>query len=89
MADTFLRKCPFCAGDMVRSKESSAASINFVPPWTGMFSLSGMKHRAYPWACMGCGVVLFYLDNLPVVASSFKERRESRKLATASAPGKS
>ena len=89
MADTFLRKCPFCAGDMVRSKESASASIIFVPPWTGMFSLSGMKNRAFPWACMGCGVVLFYLDNLPVVAASFKEQRDSRSLAAAAAPSKS
>ena len=33
--------------------------------------------RVYPWACMGCGVVLFYLDRLPAVAEEYRTARDS------------
>jgi hypothetical protein len=71
MAEAFVRKCPFCQGDMLRSKQPG--HLVFTPPWSGMFSLATLKNRAYPWACMGCGVVLYYLENLPALSSDYKE----------------
>ena len=48
-----------------RSNTSGYTSYFWKKPWkSGLFSWG--VEKVYPWACMGCGVVLFYLDRLPV-----------------------
>jgi hypothetical protein len=69
----FQRKCPLCGGDLIRS---AASTLHFWrKPWgRKLFDWGG--DRVYPWACMGCGVVLLYLDQLPAVADEYKKARE-------------
>ncbi len=61
--DDLRRKCPLCGGEMVRSR---TASFHFWRwPWKRKLFEWGAE-RVFPWACMGCGVVLLYLERLPV-----------------------
>jgi len=76
MADVVVRKCPLCGGEMIKSNKSW--HLVFMPPWSGLLSISGARNRAYPWACMGCGVVLMYLDNLPILAADYRKNREAK-----------
>jgi predicted RNA-binding Zn-ribbon protein involved in translation (DUF1610 family) len=76
MSDVVVRKCPLCGGEMIKSNKSW--HLVFMPPWAGYFSFSGLRNRAYPWACMGCGVVLMYLDNLPVLAADYRKSRDAK-----------
>ena len=71
--NAFQRKCPLCGGDLIRS---AASTVHFWrKPWgRKLFDWGG--ERVYPWACMGCGVVLLYLDQLPAVAEDFKKARD-------------
>jgi hypothetical protein len=78
MADIVSRKCPLCGGDMLKSK--AAAGWVWVKPWAGVFDLWTFRARALPWACMSCGVVLFYLDNAPALADEYRSRRQSAKV---------
>lgn len=81
MAELLVRKCPHCGGEMIKSNKSW--HLAFMPPWSGLLSFGGVKNRAYPWACMGCGVVLLYLENLPVLTADYRRQRESKaKLGT-------
>ena len=69
---------------MLRSRSSSSGYTSYFwkKPWrTGLFAWG--VEKVYPWACMGCGVVLFYLDSLPAVA---EEYRSSSSTSTADAP---
>lgn len=75
MPETLNRACPFCSGDMVRSK--SAGQIVFEPPWAGFWKIQ-RSHRAFPWACLKCGVVLFYLENLPALV---RARQRGKRVA--------
>jgi hypothetical protein len=81
------RKCPLCSGDLIRSKSPNSGYTSYFwkKPWkTGWFSW-GIE-KVYPWACMGCGVVLLYLDRLPAVAEEYKsarEKAETRQVAPA------
>jgi hypothetical protein len=69
----FQRKCPLCGGDLIRS---SGATLSFWrKPW-GRKLFDWGNNRVFPWACMGCGVVLLYLDQLPAVADEYKKARE-------------
>jgi len=69
---------------MLRSRSSSSGYTSYFwkKPWrTGLFAWG--VEKVYPWACMGCGVVLFYLDRLPAVA---EEYRSSSSTSPADAP---
>ena len=44
-------------------------------PWKRGFFGWGLE-KVFPWACMGCGVVLLYLDRLPIVAEEFRSLRD-------------
>jgi len=69
----FQRKCPLCGGDLIRS---SASALSFWrKPW-GRKLFDWGNNRVFPWACMGCGVVLLYLDQLPAVADEYKKARD-------------
>jgi hypothetical protein len=58
------RKCPLCGGELIRSR--SASFYFWRRPWRRkLFDWS--NERVFPWACMGCGVVLLYLERLPVL----------------------
>ena len=47
-------------------------------PWKK--TLLGLDaERVYPWACMGCGVVLLYLDRLPALAEEFRSLRHTER----------
>ena len=84
MSDAFHRKCPLCGGEMLRSRSNTSGYTSYFwkKPWkTGIFSWG--VEKVFPWACMGCGVVLFYLDRLPAVA---EEYRSSSSTSTADAP---
>jgi hypothetical protein len=73
----FRRKCPHCPGDLVRSRTHTHGYTYYFwkKPWkSGLLDWGAEK--VYPWACMGCGVVLLYLDRLPVVAEEYKSARE-------------
>ena len=78
MIETFQRKCPFCGGDMLRSRSHKWGYTHYFwqKPWGRTFFGFGAE-RVYPWACMGCGVVLFYLDRLPAVAEEYRDTRNS------------
>jgi hypothetical protein len=68
----FQRKCPLCGGDLIRSRHASFTFWR--KPWRRSLFDWG-DERVYPWACMGCGVVLLYLDRLPAVAEEYKKAR--------------
>ena len=71
--NAFQRKCPLCGGDLIRS--ASSTFYFWRKPWgRKLFDWGG--DRVYPWACMGCGVVLLYLDQLPSVADEYKKAGE-------------
>ena len=55
-------------------RSCSPSSPFWKKPWKRSFLGFGAE-RVYPWACMGCGVVLFYLDRLPAVAEEFRSLR--------------
>ena len=58
---------------MLRSRSNTSGYTTYFwkKPWkTGLFAWGAEK--VYPWACMGCGVVLFYLDRLPSVAEEYR-----------------
>ena len=75
----FRRKCPMCGGDLVRSG-SYSTSYSWKKPWRrGLFDWGAEK--VYPWACMGCGVVLLYLERLPAVAEEFKSARDRKRVS--------
>ena len=54
---------------------SSSIPYFWKKPWRRKFFDWGVE-RVYPWACMGCGVVLLYLDRLPAIAEEYKTARE-------------
>jgi hypothetical protein len=73
----FQRKCPLCSGEMLRSRSANSGATTYFwkKPWRiGLFDWGA--ERVYPWACMGCGVVLLYLERLPAVVGEYKEARE-------------
>jgi hypothetical protein len=76
MSSTFQRNCPFCGGIMLRSRTAEYGHVQYFwqKPWKRTFLGLGAE-RVYPWACMGCGVVLFYLDRLPAIAEEFRSLR--------------
>jgi hypothetical protein len=87
MIDSFRRKCPLCGGDMLRSRTSSSGYTSYFwkKPWrTGLFSWG--VEKVYPWACMSCGVVLFYLDRLPAVAQEYRTSASAAPAATDGVP---
>ena len=83
----FQRKCPHCGGDLLRSRshQSGYTSYFWKKPWkSGLFDFG--VERMYPWACMSCGVVLFYLERLPSIAEEYKTAREREEAAPKVAP---
>jgi hypothetical protein len=82
----FQRKCPLCSGALIRSRSYNSGYTFYFwkKPWRRKLFDFGVE-RVYPWACMGCGVVLLYLDNLPAVAEDFKTALE-RETAAGGAP---
>jgi hypothetical protein len=65
---------------MLRSRSSSSGYTSYFwkKPWrTGLFAWG--VEKVYPWACMGCGVVLLYLDRLPAIAEEYRSAREGSK----------
>ena len=74
MSSAFQRKCPLCGGDSIRS--ASSTFYFWRKPW-GRKLFDWGNERVYPWACMGCGVVLLYLDRLPAVAEEYKTARDA------------
>jgi hypothetical protein len=81
MAEIVSRKCPLCGGNMLKSK--ATAGLVWVKPWAGVFDLSTFRTRALPWACMNCGVVLFYLENAPALADEYRTRRQNAEVPDA------
>lgn len=77
----FHRKCPLCSGDLVRSRTYTHGYTGYFwkKPWKIGFWAWGAE-KVYPWACMGCGVVLLYLERLPSVAEEFKTARERERV---------
>jgi hypothetical protein len=76
MSSAFYRKCPLCGGDLVRSPSNASGYTAYFwkKPWKRSLFGWGLE-KVFPWACMGCGVVLLYLDRLPVVAEEFRSLR--------------
>jgi hypothetical protein len=63
--------------------------VTFTPPWRRLWDVRE-RHRAFPWACLSCGVVLFYLERLPVLASERdRKKASSPEPAAATTPLKS
>jgi len=80
MSSAFHRKCPLCGGDLVRSQTHASGYTTYFwkKPWKrGGFFGWGLE-KVFPWACMGCGVVLLYLERLPAVAEEFSLRNGER-----------
>lgn len=65
---------------MLRSRSHRYGDMQFFwqKPWKPSFFGFGAE-RVYPWACMGCGVVLLYLDRLPIVAEEFRSLRDAER----------
>lgn len=82
----FQRKCPHCTGMLIRSRSYNSGYTFYFwkKPWKRKLFDLGVE-RVYPWACMGCGVVLLYLDRLPAVAAEYKTALEG-DLASSAAP---
>jgi hypothetical protein len=76
MSEMIVRKCPLCGGEMIKSNKSW--HLVFMPPWSGLLSFAGARNRAYPWACMGCGVVLLYLESLPVLTADYRKNKAGK-----------
>ncbi|HEY7369523.1 MAG TPA: hypothetical protein VIA29_06515, partial [Thermoanaerobaculia bacterium] len=76
----FQRKCPFCGGDMLRSRSHNYGYTHYFwqKPWRRSFFGFGAE-RVYPWACMGCGVVLLYLARLPAIAAEYRTAGQAEK----------
>jgi hypothetical protein len=80
MSEAIPRRCPLCSGDMIPGRRTW--HIVFTPPWAKIWGL-GPRMRGYPWACTGCGVVLFYLDRTPVLAAEYKKSKSKIAETTA------
>ena len=66
------RKCPLCGAELIRSR---TATFHFWRrPWKRKLFDWGQE-RVFPWACMGCGVVLLYLERLPVLSEETRAER--------------
>jgi hypothetical protein len=81
MSSAFHRKCPLCGGDLVRSQTHASGYTTYFwkKPWKrGGFFGWGLE-KVFPWACMGCGVVLLYLERLPAVAEEFRSLRNGER----------
>ena len=61
------------AAEIIRS----ASSTFFLAQALGAEAFDWGNERVYPRACMGCGVVLLYLDRLPAVAGEYKTARDA------------
>ena len=74
---------------MLRSKPGW--HVVYTPPWSSLLKMAAPRNRAFPWACMSCGVVLLYLDKVQVLASEYKrnEQRSVAPAASAQEPAKS
>jgi len=80
MSSAFHRKCPLCGGDLVRSRSHASGYTTYFwkKPWRrGLFDF-GLE-KVFPWACMGCGVVLLYLERLPAVVEEFRSLRDTQR----------
>jgi hypothetical protein len=66
------RKCPLCGGEMIRSRQATFRLWR--NPWKRRFFDWG-DEKVFPWACMGCGVVLLYLERLPVLSEETRSER--------------
>jgi hypothetical protein len=76
------RKCPLCGGELIRSRR---ATFRFWrSPWKRRFFDWG-DERVFSWACMGCGVVLLYLERLPVLSEEPRTAR-TRSVAPEAQP---
>ena len=67
-------------GEMLRSRSNTSGYTSYFwkKPWkTGLFSWG--VEKVYPWACMGGGVVLFYLERLPSVAEEYRTARDGKR----------
>jgi len=76
MSPEITRRCPQCSGEMIQAKK--VWHVSFHPPWHRLWDLRD-RHRAFPWACLSCGVVLLYLERLPILAAE----REAKKMKSA------
>lgn len=65
-------KCPYCGGPLVRSKSWSTSGhfISWLKPWASWMKLSV---PVWPWACMNCGRMTFYLKDSRAVLREFRE----------------
>ena len=83
MSDAFHRKCPLCGGDMLRSRSNTSGYTSYFwkKPWKTRRSFRWGVEKVFPWACMGCGVVLLYLDRLPAVAEEYRRSRNAEPRA--------
>ena len=65
------------AGDMLRSRRHHVRlhAVLLEEAVEDGRSSTAASRRVYPWACMGCGVVLLYLDRLPAVAEEYRTAR--------------
>ena len=59
-----VKKCPECEGELVKSKSHSYGHTIYFwqKPWAKFMELR-TSYKVFPWACMGCGRVFFYLDD--------------------------
>ena len=76
------RKCPLCGGELVRSRTPTFRFWR--SPWRRRL-FGGHDERVFPWACMGCGVVLLYLERLPVLSEESRTAR-ARSVAREAQP---
>ena len=68
---------------MLRSKPTW--HVVYTPPWSGLLKIAAPRNRAFPWACMSCGVVLFYLDKVQVLSAEYKRNEQISAVAAATA----
>jgi len=65
MREIITKQCPDCKEDLIKSKSYTSGRTTYFwqKPWaTGFFDMKRVL-KIYPWACMNCGKVFFYLED--------------------------
>ncbi|MDD2890155.1 MAG: hypothetical protein PHE49_05890 [bacterium] len=78
MAKFFIKKCPDCGDNLVKSKTNTCGYTTYfwAKPW-GKF-IGTTNEPIFPWLCMKCGRVFLYIDEKQL--NTVKQEYEHEKL---------
>jgi len=79
MTKIVTKKCPDCGGELVKSGSYRSGYSHYFwskpKPWSKFIE---NEISVYPWACMNCGRVFFYLNEKEY--EKIKQEYEKRKM---------